>query len=142
MPNWCSNEVTITYNKETRNSNTFIQELEKYIDENGGSFFQYLRPMPEYMARIDDTWYDWRTQNWGCKWDACETHIVYSNYLMNTITLQFETPWAPPVELYNFLSELGFKVSATFSEPMMNFKGTYELGEYYEEEYETINEED
>ena len=40
-------------------------------------------------------WYNWRLENWGCKWDCAEAQIdewdggaIYS----------FDTPWGPPIE--------------------------------------------
>lgn len=46
---------------------------------------------------LDQRWYYWRTRpdTWGVKWDVCgaETDITIES---DCITLQFQTPWAPP----------------------------------------------
>ena len=91
MPNWCENELRITNNTERRH---FINKLNQYIIDNDGRFFQYLRPMPEYLLHASDKWYDWRVENWGCKWDACETEVVHLDEENNCITIQFNSPWS------------------------------------------------
>ena len=127
MPNWCENELTITDNKESRH---FINELNQYIIDNEGRFFQYLYPMPEYLLHASDKWYNWRVENWGCKWDACETEVVHLDDENNCITIHFNSPWAPPIELYDFLInlEIGLEVDAIFEEEGMGISGTYENG--------------
>lgn len=127
MPNWCENELTITSNNELRK---FIHDLNQYIIDNEGSFFQYLRPMPEYLLHDSGKWYDWRVLNWGCKWDASDTEVVHLDEERNSITIHFNSPWAPPIDLYDFIINLGIglEVDAIFEEEGMGFNGTYENG--------------
>ena len=140
MPNWCSNEVTLSLNKKndvSKNAYVFVEELSKYIESNEGQFFQFLRPMPEYLIhRVAPnnckTWYEWRSKNWGCKWDASETHVSYIDEAENTITIQFESPWRPPIELYDFLFDMSIDVYATCEEGGVGFKGIYDDGAYTE----------
>lgn len=44
-----------------------------------------------------DTWYDWRIDNWGTKWNACECKIG-DDYL------EFETAWSAPFPIIEDLS--------------------------------------
>lgn len=44
-----------------------------------------------------DTWYEWCTEHWGTKWNACECTIG-DNYL------EFETAWSAPVPVIKELS--------------------------------------
>ena len=39
-------------------------------------------------------WYEWCCDNWGTKWDACSSKIVFEDD--HQLTLYFETAWAPP----------------------------------------------
>lgn len=146
MPNWCSNEVTITA------ESVVIDGVVDSINNKNGRFFDYLRPMPTYLSertagggtgKMPSSWYDWRSDNWGCKWDACETHIVEVSDKgddTKSVTILFESPWAPPINLYNFLYSIDVDVKATYSEPMMGFKGSYSNG--VDTEVDTLAEED
>lgn len=143
MPNWCSNKLTIEAEPAV------VDGMVDYIKNNNGWFFNYLRPMPSYLNdRVhncngkEHTWYDWRSDNWGCKWDACDTAIVdvsSDDDGMKSVTVLFESPWAPPIYLYNFLHSIDVGVKATYSEPMMGFEGTYENG--VDTEFSTFSEE-
>jgi len=42
----------------------------------------------------DDRWYDWRCNNWGTKWGACEVEVVQNDEDFLEIT--FNTAWSPP----------------------------------------------
>ena len=45
-------------------------------------------------GRQDDRWYDWRCNNWGTKWPACEVEITQDDEDFLEIT--FDTAWSPP----------------------------------------------
>ena len=54
----------------------------------------------EYMINYGaDNWYDWSCNNWGTKWNACET-ISKKNYI------QYTTAWSSPLPIIAKLSEL------------------------------------
>lgn len=118
MPNWCSNSIII---KDLTIEQ--VADLERYIAENDGRFFQYFRPRPK---KDDDDWYDWNLKNWGTKWDACDTHISETH--KDKIVIMFESAWAPPTELYYYIHDKGYKFVAKYSEPMMGFAGIFEDG--------------
>ena len=40
------------------------------------------------------TWYEWHIDNWGCKWNACESKITEIDD--NTVMCSFDTPWSAP----------------------------------------------
>jgi hypothetical protein len=57
----------------------------------------------------------------------------------NTVTLSFESAWAPPTGAYETMMELGFGVKAFYYEPGMCFVGKWEDGvdDYFEYGSET-----
>jgi hypothetical protein len=49
-----------------------------------------------------DNWYNWNNRNWGSKWDA----RVNSAEITDTkLIYDFDTPWAPPVQVLEALAE-------------------------------------
>ena len=51
----------------------------------------------------DDRWYEWRCDNWGTKWEACDIKITqdYTDFLEVT----FNTAWSPPEPIADVLRE-------------------------------------
>ena len=124
MPNWCYNSITISHDDPA---------MIKRIVEHSKAPLQELIPCP-HDPETSDKWYDWRIKNWGTKWDI-ELHSVY-NYDDNTISCAFDSAWSPPIEAYNKLTAMGFRISALYREMGMGFAGRYEStseGEIIEE---------
>lgn len=48
-------------------------------------------------------WYEWSIDNWGCKWDACESSIDMAEN-DNHIHINFRTAWSTPFEFFKRLS--------------------------------------
>lgn len=109
MPNWCSNTLQISGDKEQLE--LFKQ---KSITKSGMDVDIFLMngciPMPEELAICEgltpeqivdrrlkygyDNWYDWRFENWGSKWDAQESYITEEEELL---TINFDTAWSPAI---------------------------------------------
>ena len=109
MPNWCSNTLEISGNKEQLE--IFKQ---KSIIKSGMDVDIFvmdgLITMPEELAKVEDitpekkaeriakygydNWYDWRFENWGSKWDAQEPYITEEE---NGLTINFDTAWSPAI---------------------------------------------
>jgi len=152
MPNWCDNTVTITGTQEK------IAEIRsavsRYLDEcygesdtiTGKGFLTYCLPEPDYTkvpvketypkegetneaAIRTDSWWDWRVQNWGTKWEV-EAQIVNADDDLQLIRLIFNSAWSPPVKAYAalFKQEGITSVSALYYEPSMDFAGSFEDG--------------
>lgn len=68
------------------------------------------------------TWYEFSLARWGCKWDV-ECSIGSQD--ANTVTMTFDSAWAPPTAAYRELAELGFDVTAYYYEPGMAFCGKF-----------------
>lgn len=67
-----------------------------------------------------ETWYDWRINNWGTKWNACVS-IITDN------TVIFTTAWSAPGNIYRRLSESGYDFSVGYADENTGFNtGIYE----------------
>lgn len=122
MPNWNRN------NLEVSSSNTsLIAQFKQAIDSNG--LFEALKPNPS------GKWsYEWSVENWGVKWDVSGDDINIVQFDEDSVLIEFDTAWGPPIEFYRHLEELGFEVYAMYDEPGMCFCGIYSNGndDYYE----------
>ena len=165
MPNWCNNEVTITHEDPA-----MLERLEKAWRE--GRLFAEVMPEPDYAvtpvplsypeisaeyakteeerAKImaneptirEESWWDWRVQNWGTKWevggpndegeavlwggaDAGSTRYPWE------LRICFDSAWSPPIGIYQELLKQGYGVTAYYWEPGCAFCGrfTTEVGD-------------
>jgi hypothetical protein len=110
MPNWCEN--TLNVNGTAEDISAFI----KWLDDKPFCFERII-PTPDELqdscpfsqARKDsgagkeliekfgsDNWYDWRLQNWGCKWDIDDREGRPTHSSAELICFDFQTPWGPP----------------------------------------------
>jgi len=121
MPNWCYNNVKISFDSENE------QELRDKVRFDKDLFCQFA-PMPE---SVGDGWYEWNISNWGTKWDAQPFDI---NWEDDCVTFQLETAWSPPIGFYEKMEELGYDIEAYYLEEGMAFCGQYMDGndDYYE----------
>jgi hypothetical protein len=79
-------------------------------------------------------WYDYCVGEWGTKWDVGgdgQTDIHPDGKMLHTT---FDSAWAPPVNAYGKLVELGFTVGAMYYEGGMAYAGIYD-SETGDEEY-------
>lgn len=114
MPNWCNNTVTIDGDQEQ------IDAFENFLKEKEGkNWFDFFRPMPESEK---DNWYEWSVNHWGCKWN-CDTYDWLR--VENSISFSFDSPWGPPIALYEFMTNEGFEVEAHYLEEGMCFVGRF-----------------
>jgi hypothetical protein len=71
-------------------------------------------------------WYDYCVGEWGTKWDVGQdgaSDIHPDGKMLHTY---FDSAWAPPVNAYDKLVELGFGVNAMYYEGGMGFAGIYD----------------
>ena len=119
MPNWVTN--TLTINGEPGLLAEVGARLRAPIPSQKGhtedapefSFWNIIKPedsiLDEYFANADATqlhnrnnWYNWNNRNWGCKWDA---RVHYANAEEKQLTYEFDTAWAPPIQVIETLAE-------------------------------------
>jgi hypothetical protein len=78
-------------------------------------------------------WYDYCVNEWGTKWDVGSDSNPAQD-IPGGLMLGFDSAWAPPIEAYNKLVDMGFKIRAMYYESGMCYAGIYEDGtdDYYE----------
>jgi hypothetical protein len=116
MPNYCQNTVFISHENSAEIERLFLE-----AEKEKSAFFDAIRPTPSEL--LENGWYQWRLDNWGTKWNP--NIFDCSKESDGSIRLDFDTAWAPPIELYQFMTENGFKIDANYSEDGMCFRGTY-----------------
>jgi len=144
MPNWCNNSITVKGDIES------IDKFQKFLDDkNGKEWFDFILPCPEELKNVGDVsfhdkrneelmakygyqdWYSWSLDNWGCKWN-CDAQDWDRDE--DTITFWFDSPWGPPIALYEEMENQGFDVEAYYHEEGMAFVGKFVDG--IDENYE------
>ena len=152
MPNWCNNNLTLQHEDPA-----MITRAKEALDR--GEFLNEFIPVPEDLkitsgflgsgpeqeelerqtkANVEKygygNWYDYCVGEWGTKWDVGgdgQTDIHPDGKMLHTT---FDSAWAPPVNAYGKLVELGFTVGAMYYEGGMAYAGIYD-SETGDEEY-------
>jgi len=132
MPNWCSNELIIG----SKNKDLIKTIHSEIINEEGHLDFKLITGVPDTPAyrneftdsqdeiRDDPTyWYKWNPENWGTKWNACDSDVVDPHSTL--LTINFNTAWSPPEPVIRALSEKYPKanIALHYKEEGMNFEG-------------------
>ena len=129
MPNWCYNRVEI-YGADAEKIADKIASEETPFD------FAKIIPEPDYdkieveptFEKEDSdfrmpTWWDWRVQNWGTKWNSSECEVTIMDDAQVEFT--FNTAWGPPEPIIHKLRELypDVGITAFYDEPGMELAG-------------------
>jgi len=151
MPNWCMNTVEITHEDPAmieRARAAFIRGefLNEFIpvplcltETMSGSYGDPEKQAALEKSRQDNldahnypTWYEFCTNEWGTKWDVGGGDEVQD--IPNGLMLTFDSAWAPPINAYDRLMDMGFNIRAMYYEPGMCFAGIWEDGDdnYFE----------
>ena len=132
MPNWCYNNITL------RGPQSEIDRIEKFLEERKGkNWFDFFRAMPDEIREHKDEWYGWNLENYGCKWN-CDAND-WQRIDENTISFWFDSPWGPPLALYEFMVDEEFDVRASYHEEGMAFVGEFVDGFDNCYEYEDLD---
>jgi hypothetical protein len=158
MPNWCANSLKLvaTTAESEKKLAEIVQELARAkAAGESAAIFNLIKPIPEALMITSgwlgkDTpeqaalelaqaanlktygyadWYSFCTAEWGTKWDAktCDEDVPYI-LADNQVTIFFDTAWAPPMQIYYALEDMGFKVEATYIEQGVGYIGFYTDG--------------
>ena len=126
MPNWCSNNFSITGNTESIKN---LWEAAQTAGPDGG--FGLLNA----IAPIGDWEYDTAVETWGTKWDVSDEGLEFVDNGDGTASISgwFDSAWAPPIGAYEQLAA-DFDsciIEASYFEPGMDFAGFWssEAGE-------------
>ena len=118
MPNWCSNNFSITGNK---NSITDLWEAAQTAGPDGD--FGLLNA----IAPIGDWDYGTAVESWGTKWDVSDEGLEFIDHGDGTASIEgwFDSAWAPPIAAYEQLAADfdSCVISASYFEPGMDFAG-------------------
>jgi len=157
MPNWCNNTFELVAAKDK------VLEFQKFLDEKDGKdWFDFFAPCPQELKDVGDVsfhqtneqllekygyadWYSFGISEWGCKWN-CDAQD-WTRDDDNTITFWFDSwfdsPWGPPTELYQNISDGKFgddlNVFAEWHEEGMAFVGRFEYGSVENYEYSDLD---
>ena len=105
MPNWCENRVYIEAPPE--DIEAILMAVNNDDDKN---LLHYLRPEPEQeveeTAVVLPSWYGWRVQHWGTKWDV-QAEVVSHSVSDGWINLAFDSAWSPPLEALYYWESAG-----------------------------------
>jgi len=158
MPNWCANSLKLvakTADSEKKLAE-IVQELERAKGAGESArIFNLIKPIPEALMITSgwlgkDTpeqtaleieqaanlkkygykdWYSFCIGEWGTKWDMSNQYEDEAFTIEgNTVTMVFDTAWAPPMQIYYALEEMGFELEATYVEQGMGYIGFYTDG--------------
>jgi hypothetical protein len=158
MPNWCANSLKLiaTTADSEKKLTEIVCELERAkCAGESAEIFKLIKPIPEALMITSgwlgkDTpeqaaleieqaanlkkygykdWYSFCIGEWGTKWDA-NTSNEDEPYTLegHVVTIFFDTAWAPPMQIYYALEDMGFKVEATYVEQGMGYIGYYADG--------------
>ena len=146
MPNWCNNNLTLEHDDpamikrayDALERQEFLQEFipvpQDLKDTVSGFMGEDQREAHEAQQKRNvekygyANWYDYCVAEWGTKWDVGDqgcSDIHPDGRMLHT---SFDSAWSPPVNAYEKLERLGFRVNAMFYESGMAFAGTYEDG--------------
>lgn len=153
MPNWCDNTVEI-YHKDP----AMLERVRSAFNE--GKLLNEFVPVPEDLhivaGRVGDdsdpkqiqlqeseernrglygytNWYDFCVSEWGTKWDVGGDGAEAQD-IPGGLMLSFESAWAPPLNAFEKMLDLGFEIRAMYYEPGMGFAGIWDNGDddFYE----------
>lgn len=109
MPNWCENSL---YIEATKEDIAAIKAAIAMQDSDEQGLLNYLCPEPGHAESDESgvlpTWYSWRTENWGTKW---EVHAQITGETENSLYIHFDSAWSPPIEaLQHWIAESGDRI--------------------------------
>ena len=163
MPNWCANNIELRHEDpamiaravDAFKRGEFLQEFvpvpQPLKDTVAGSFgdteqqaLLEARTMNNLSTYGYANWYDFCTNEWGTKWDVGDEDCI--NVTDDGLFVAFfDSAWAPPIQAYEKLVDLGFDVVAWYFEPGMAFVGKWDNGvdfcmQYGEYKSDTVRE--
>lgn len=127
MPKWCDNYIVLNNNDhlEIDNLAYVLQQNVNSSYDNGSvtGVCQYFRPMPTIHNNPHDQ-YSWRIHNWGIQSDIfVQSFEIIDNY---HISFHFISHCNSPIQLYHYLSHLGWHFFAYFHEPSIHLIGLFD----------------
>jgi hypothetical protein len=144
MPNWCNNYLVLEHDDPE-----MITRARKAFNE--GKLLEEFCPVPASLHIVagsvgdpdeqkkleEDTarnlevhgyanWYDYCVNEWGTKWDVGADGCASDADGTNSIEMNFDSAWAPPIAAMEKFQDLGFKVKLIYWESGMCFCGLFD----------------
>jgi hypothetical protein len=152
MPNWCNNTLELVHEDPAMLERARVAFKEARLCEEFAPVPKSLHIVagrvgdPEEQMQLEaqeqlnrDThgyanWYDYCVNEWGTKWDVGGDDLGPAQDIPGGLIMVFDSAWAPPIQFYEKLLDLGFSVRASYYEPGMCFAGIWEDGndDYYD----------
>ena len=135
MPNHCYNRIEISGEEASKIASAIKSEetpfdFGKIFPEPNYDEVEVLPTFPQIVGNNDpvkkeESWWDWRVQNWGTKWNSYDCDVDESNE--EYVEYTFYTAWSPPEGVIEKLREQypDVHISAFFDEPSMEIGGYY-----------------
>jgi hypothetical protein len=111
MPNYIKNLLVIRSEKvnefldkiKSTKHNDVPVDFEKIIEPPLNMFRGNLSSADEARCKEQNipTWLDWQKANWGTKWNAMESNILFKSDKIVAIT--FDTAWTTPKPIINWI---------------------------------------
>jgi len=132
MPNWCSNEITIS-----GDVTNIVKALESIENKGENNLFKTLIDVPQ-----NDDWYNTNLKYFGTKWDVSHEECDPQEFDDECIVLTPSTAWSPPIEFgVNLAKKYGVEVDMFYYESGNDFCGKTYInsdGTYTEQDYKYI----
>ena len=152
MPNWCNNYLELEHEDPA-----MISRAQKAFAE--AKLLEEFCPVPESLHIVagcvgdpdeqkkleEDTarniathgygnWYDYCVNEWGTKWDVGGEGDQATVHSPNSISMNFDSAWAPPIAAMENFMDLGFRVKLIYWESGMGFCGLFDENgdDYYD----------
>ena len=140
MPNHCYQSVYL------HGPTHLIHHLHAALSKDEPEFCSTIAPMPFEVWSAPEVklpkpfettipaWYEWRSKNWGTKWDVCDVEIDEDGLEHSDdkteawFSFRCWTAWGPPVPVWDRLHALGIEVQADYEDEGLNFAGDYANG--------------
>jgi hypothetical protein len=146
MPNWCNNYLVLEHDEPemiTRAQKAFADArlLAEFVPVPeslhivAGSVGPKGSPEQTELELKEDanlkahgyaTWYDYCVNEWGTKWDVGGEGDQATVHSPNSISMNFDSAWAPPIAAMEKFQDLGFKVKLVYWESGMCFCGLFD----------------
>ena len=146
MPNWCNNYLELEHEDPAmieRAKTAFAdarllaefcpvpESLHIVAGRVGSDEEPDQKALEEATARNIAThgygnWYDYCVNEWGTKWDVGGEGDQATVTGPNSISMGFDSAWAPPIAAMEKFQDLGFKVKLIYWESGMCFCGLYD----------------
>tara|TARA_R110002012_G_C11341918_1_gene578440 strand:- start:46 stop:501 length:456 start_codon:yes stop_codon:yes gene_type:complete len=147
MPNHTINDVDIKVNTGEEKELLALAELKTKLNIGENEFdFNSIIPQPSDWNSVEvyptfpdisgtervepsESWYDWRLQNWGTKWNSYEFELYDES--KSDLQVRFLTAWSPPHEIFialrNYCNEHNLVLGWEYMQEEDGYEETYQL---------------